>query len=203
MKRLYNWFHKYYGFIERSLGPVLGKVMNSALISVPDASGKTALEYACGSGLLTLRLAGIFKSVEGIDASIGMLRRANKRAHDAGLVIHFREGNILEPGEPPASFDYVFVSFALHLFSPEDETFILKKLLAIAREAVIVIDHGRKRDALTAFVEWLEGSYYDRFITQDFAAVAGEIGAARFEEHSIEGCSVMFFYQAITDKSRD
>ncbi len=194
MKRLYNWFHNYYGGIEKSLGPKLDGVLDAAIAGLPDVKNRTVLEYACGSGLLSLKLAGLFKSVEGRDSSEGMIRRALGRAADEGAGnVTFWIGDILAPDEVPDSYDYVFVSFALHLFSPESEVNILKRLLQIAREAVIIIDHGRTWSIATAIIEWLEGGYYDAFIRQDFGRFAEMIGAAGFSEDEINDCSVLMF----------
>ncbi|MBN1532032.1 MAG: class I SAM-dependent methyltransferase [Spirochaetes bacterium] len=195
MKRLYDWFHRYYWIIERGLGPRLERIVAGTVTAIPGVREKTALDWACGSGLLTVPLARLFRSVEGRDLSAGMLARAARRAAAAGLDIPFREGNILEPREPERSFDYVFVSFALHLFPPEEQEGILRRLLRIAREAVVVIDHGRRWNPATAIVEWLEGSHYDRYLKTDFAAMARATGAARFEERTIEGYSLLLFHR--------
>ncbi len=193
MRKFYNWFYKYYGGIERTLGEPLEEVVSLKIKNIPGASGKTVLEYACGSGLLSLRLAGIFKSVDGRDLSSGMIGRAKMRAEEAGLKINFKEGNILEPDEAAQSYDYVFISFALHLFDTETEKIILKNMLEISREALIIIDHGKNWKILPAFIEWIEGSYYDRFIKTDFIGIAKEIGAAGFEEAQIADCTYMIF----------
>lgn len=196
MKRLYNRFHNYYGGIERSLGPKLDNVLSRTVAGFPDIKNRTVLEYACGSGLLSLKLARLFKSLEGRDSSEGMIGRARRRADAEGVGnASFRAGNILEPDEEPDSYDYVFVSFALHLFSPETEMKILGHLLRIAREAVVIIDHGRKWSIVTAVVEWLEGGYYDVFIKQDFRQFAEMIGAAGFSEDEIDACSVLMFWK--------
>lgn len=194
MKRFYNWFHAYYGSIEKSLDPKIEAAVQQKISIIPEIKTKTALDYACGSGLLTLHLSKIFRSVSGKDASSGMLERARARALEAGSDVSFQEGNILEPVEQDKSYDYVFVSFALHLFSPEDEKFIIQRFLSVAREAVIIIDHKKKRDFPTAFVEWIEGSHYDLFIKLDFKRIALEINASKFEELEIEDCSLMIFY---------
>lgn len=195
MKRFYDWFHKYYGGIEKAIGRSLEGVVEKKLAALPGASLKNALEYACGSGSLTLELAKLFKSVRSRDLSKGMLERAKKRAVDAGLTnVTLCEGSMLQPDEPNKSYDYVFISFALHLFSPGDEKRILLALLSIARSAVVIIDHPKKWGLMTAFVEWIEGSYYDRFIRLDFSAIAKEIGAGKFEETEIMDCSVMIFH---------
>lgn len=196
MKRFYDWFHKYYGGIEKSLGPVLDEVLREKIGAFAGRESKTVLEYACGSGLLSLKLAGHFSSVEGRDASSGMIGRALMRRDAMGVAnASFRAGNILEPDERPGSYDYVFVSFALHLFAPEVARVILGKLIAIAREAVVIIDHGRKWEFMTALVEWIEGSFYDKFIRMDFVPIAREIGASRLDEEQIADCTVMVFWK--------
>lgn len=194
MKRLYNWFYKFYGLIERSLSRSIEEIVKTQIKRLPDASNKTALEYACGSGILSLYLAGIFKSFIGRDLSMGMINRAMKRAEEAGIKAVFIEGNILEPDEKAKSYDYVFVSFALHLFAPEIEKEILIKLLYIAREAVVIIEHQKKWRPFVALTEWLEGSYYDLFIKTDFARIAQEIGASGFKELEIADSTYMIFY---------
>lgn len=193
MTGLYDWFHRHYGAIEKSLGPTLARVVDDAVAPLPGIARKSAIEYACGSGLLTLQLARLFATVRGRDASKGMLSRARTRAADAVISIEFAEGNILSPAEAPKSYDYVFVSFALHLFKPGEAVAILRQLLAVAREAVIIIDHGRRWDLLTAIVEWIEGGYYDQFIRTDFQAVARAIGARGLDERQIADCTYLAF----------
>jgi ubiquinone/menaquinone biosynthesis C-methylase UbiE len=182
MRRLYNSINNIYSIIEKSTGMSAEEVINKKIINLPDIKNKSALEYACGSGALSIRLAEIFKSVKGVDLSPGMLNRAKEHAGEAGLQIDYREGNIFEPEEKENSYDYVFVSFALHLFSPEDEIKILKNMLRISREGVIIIDHGRKWNLFIAIIEWFEGSYYDKFIKINFSEIAATIGAEKFEE---------------------
>jgi ubiquinone/menaquinone biosynthesis C-methylase UbiE len=195
MKKFYNWFHSHYGIIEKSLSSTMNEVSKSVLQSIPDVKNKSAVEYACGSGLLSLHLARHFKTVEARDQSSGMLERAKKRAGEAHRTVHFSEGNILDIKEKDNSFDWSFVSFALHLFHPDQEKEIVRKLFALSRDGVIIIDHGKQWNPLSAFIEWLEGSYYDAFIKIDFSAVAKEIGVARFEEKKIKTSSVMIFYK--------
>lgn len=193
MKRLYNRIFRFYGSVEKNLSPKIDTVVRDKIAVLPDVSSCTALEYACGSGLLSLKLAPLFASVTARDGSSGMLSRARLRAQRAGLNVAFREGDILEIDEPEKSFDYAFVSFALHLFPPATEKEILRKLCSVARRAVFIIDHNRKWSLAAAIVEWMEGGYYDRFIRQDFAAVARELGCASFEETEIEECMVLMF----------
>jgi ubiquinone/menaquinone biosynthesis C-methylase UbiE len=191
MKRFYDWFYLFYGLIEKTLEPRMDAVLGRLFENPGTLSDSTAIEYACGSGSLARRLSGIFGSVEGRDTSPRMLMRARRLALAKGHHIRFEDGNVLEIHESERSYDFVFVSFALHLFSKEDILAILSKLLLVAREEVVIIDHPLKWAASTAFVEWIEGSYYDRFIELDFEALAREAGAGSFSLEEIAECSVM------------
>ena len=132
-------------------------------------------------------------SVTGRDLSSGMLERAKQRAMEAGRTVSFHEGNILAIDEPDGSFDYVFVSFALHLFSPQVEAAILHHLFRVAKKCVIIIDHSKRWEFMVALVEWIEGGHYDQYLTVDFKTLAQDIGCRSFEEVQIEDCAVMTF----------
>jgi ubiquinone/menaquinone biosynthesis C-methylase UbiE len=194
MKRFYNWFNRFYGGIEKNIGKFIAEIVDKKIALFPGVSSDTALEYCCGTGAMTLEIAKVFKFVDGKDLSKGMLDKAGQRINDAELTnVKFAEGNILNPLEPPKSYDYVLVSFALHLFSPENEKKILENFINIARKAVVIIDHGKKWGLMTAFIEWIEGSFYDKFIKLDFQSIAKDIGAKEFEESEIADSSVMIF----------
>lgn len=195
MRWLYNWFHRYYGAIEHHLDAKLDRVVRERIATLDGVGEMTALDYGCGSGLLTLKLAPHFSSVTGRDPSSGMLKRARSRVSSLGVDAAFSEGSLLAVDEPDGSVDWVFVSFALHLFSPETATEILGNLLRVSRQGVIVVDHSRKRDWATALVERLEGSWYDRFIRMDFDEAARKAGGARFEETEIAECMVLTFHK--------
>lgn len=189
MRRFYNWFARHYGRMDGALTATIDDAVAAHVAPLPGIAAKTALEYACGTGNLSLRLAAYFRTVSSRDASSGMLAKARQKA---GRTIMFSEGDLNAIDEKDASYDWVFISFALHLFSSVDEERILRRLFAIARDGVIIIDHRRKWEPLAAFVEWIEGSYYDHFIRMDFKRIAEEMGAS-FVEDDRAKCSVMTF----------
>jgi ubiquinone/menaquinone biosynthesis C-methylase UbiE len=193
MKGFYDWFWRYYDRLEPVIGPNLDQAVKSRIASIENAREMSAIDYACGTGLLTVRIAPLFRSVTGIDQSTGMLSRARSRAERAGITADFRQGNLLHVEQASDSSDWVFVSFALHLFPPRIVSEILGNLLRVARRGVIVVDHRPKWSLLDAIAEWFEGSYYDQFIRIDFSAVATEIGAASFEELVLAKCMVLTF----------
>jgi ubiquinone/menaquinone biosynthesis C-methylase UbiE len=202
MKRLYDWFHRYYGSIERSMEPTLDEVLRIKVASMEDLGTMTALDYACGSGAWTLRLARHFRAVAGRDQSRGMLSRAQERARQLRVAAEFREGSILDIDEEESSVDWAFVSFALHLFPPSTGVEILRNLMRVARQGVMVVDHSRKWALGVAIAEWLEGSHYDQFVRTDFAAVASEVGAHSFEEVTIGDAMVLTFGKAVAGAER-
>ncbi len=193
MKRLYNRIARFYGQIAGLLDQVLDPVVKQRIATLPNISSSTALEYACGTGMLSLKLAPLFKSVLSRDLSSKMLEIAKKRAGNSFTSLHFSEGNILSIDEPENSYDYVFVSFALHLFPLETEKAILQRLYLIARKAVFIIDHDRKWSLLDAIAEWLEGGYYDQFIKFDFKSIAREINCTSFSEEEFTRCRLLMF----------
>jgi ubiquinone/menaquinone biosynthesis C-methylase UbiE len=193
MQRLYNRIARFYGHIAGELDRIIDPVIRQRIATIPDTSSSTALEYACGTGLLSLKLAPIFKSVHSKDISSKMLEIAKKSAGNSFNNLHFSEGNILAIDETEKSYDYVFVSFALHLFPLETEKTILEQLYKIARRAVFIIDHDRKWRLPEAIAEWMEGSYYDQFIKFDFKSIAGQINCSSFSEEAFTRCRLLTF----------
>jgi ubiquinone/menaquinone biosynthesis C-methylase UbiE len=192
-KRLYNWFHLFYGILEKSISNTLRKAVAVHVAGIAGIEEMTAVEYGCGTGILTAQVAPLCKKVSARDISGGMLRKARARASRMSLSVEFSEGNLLEINEPDNSYDLVLLSFVLHLFTPAVQERILANLLRVARKKVIIIEHSRKWDPLTAFIEWMEGSYYELFIRMDFHTVAARINAKEFEEDDRQECLVLKF----------
>lgn len=193
MKSLYNKIGPCYGIVERHLGKTVDAIITQSILKLPAIANAAVLEYACGSGLLSLKLAPHVGSVTARDQSVGMLSRARKRAEQLGIAVTFGAGNILAPEEQENSYDYAFISFALHLFAPVEQQKILANLGRIARKAVVVIDHSRIWNVGIALLEWIEGSYYGQFIRQDFAAMAQSAGYSGVDEVEIDKSMVLIF----------
>lgn len=182
MSKFYNWFHKYYEPIERTTSSIAKEAVTELFESIKKINEKTALEYACGTGALTKHLSKYFKNVTAKDTSIGMLENAKINASLEKGNIDFRIGNILAISEKANEYDWAFISFALHLFSPENEKRIITKLLEVAREGVVVIDHRRKWGLFTALAEWIEGSHYSEYLRMDFRSIAASCNVREYNE---------------------
>jgi len=78
-------------------------------------SDMRVLDFGCGTGLLSLRLAGSVKSLTGLDNSAGMLEVFAEKAGQMGLTnvntvcLNLDEGDPLEPG-----YDLIISAMALH-----------------------------------------------------------------------------------------
>src|SRR5229473_8552048 len=66
-----------------------------------------ALDAGCGTGFLSLELAGRGHRVTGIDFAPAMLAAARRKAAAQRLTVHFEEGDAEQLPFPPGSFDLV------------------------------------------------------------------------------------------------
>ena len=83
---------------------------------VPRAGVRTVLDVGCGTGglLRQLEAAGIGDHWVGIDQSEAMVVRARGRAEEAGLVIEYRKGDILDPPCEGERFDLICACHVLY-----------------------------------------------------------------------------------------
>ena len=74
-----------------------------------------ALDFGCGTGLVTLQLAPALRSITGLDSSSGMLGRLNEKITQAGFSNVRTELCDLAAGEQPAGkYHLVTSSMTLH-----------------------------------------------------------------------------------------
>lgn len=202
MKRLYNWFHRFYGPVEASLSPSLNRALTALDPLGKRFSADSVLEWACGTGGLGYKLLPRFQTYEGRDQSQGMLSRAQGRwkryqgpekcrYHQAP----FFEGDMVCGPETGAQWDWVFMSFALHLFDAETERKILARSLAHARKGVVVIDHEQRYQPFVALIERLERSHYPEYLELDFPEVARFLGVEH-RVHPVPGLTVVEFLKS-------
>lgn len=76
----------------------------------------TVLEYGCGTGTLSLELAGQVKAIHALDISSKMLAAARKKAAERHVEnIHFVQATLSDHQYQPESFDAVLAFNILHL----------------------------------------------------------------------------------------
>lgn len=74
-----------------------------------------ALDYGCGTGLLTLALQPLVHSITGVDSSSGMLEQINTKIAEAGLTnVHTAPCNLEQENHLPGQYDLIVSSMTLH-----------------------------------------------------------------------------------------
>jgi SAM-dependent methyltransferase len=84
------------------------------LDAVAPLSGRRVLDFACGAGVTTAWLAARGGIVTGIDVSPASIARAREVAHELGLRIDFKAGELRADTYPRGSFDAIVGRYALH-----------------------------------------------------------------------------------------
>jgi ubiquinone/menaquinone biosynthesis C-methylase UbiE len=74
---------------------------------LPPARSLDALDAGCGTGFLSLELAGRGHRVTGVDFAPSMIARAESKAAERGLAVRFERADAEQLPYPPASFDLV------------------------------------------------------------------------------------------------
>lgn len=86
------------------------------------------LELACGTGILSVQLAGSVKILEATDFSEDMIKQAKKKNHSSRL--HFSVQDATALPYAPGTFDAVVISNALHIMtSPEKALAEIRRVL--------------------------------------------------------------------------
>ncbi len=86
------------------------------------------LELACGTGILSVQLAGNVKMLEATDFSEEMIKQAKRKCHSSRL--HFSVQDATALPYAPETFDAVVISNALHIMpSPEKALAEIRRVL--------------------------------------------------------------------------
>jgi len=92
------------------------QVTTAIASSIPISKEMKALDYGCGSGLVTLGLLPLLGQITGADSSKGMLDVLARKALDRGLnnvsVLHIQSGEALDGLE--GNFDLIVSSMTMH-----------------------------------------------------------------------------------------
>ncbi len=76
----------------------------------------TVLDYACGTGVVTYKIAADVKEVLAIDTSAGMIDLAKERAREREVAnVHFARKTIFDKGLGRESYDVILAFNILHL----------------------------------------------------------------------------------------
>lgn len=96
------------------------------------------LDFACGTGILTFKIAGAVKEVHGIDTSPRMIELAHQRARERAVGnVQFSRRTIFDEALGAASFDVVLAFNVLHLV--EDPGAVLRRAGELTRPGGLVV----------------------------------------------------------------
>jgi 2-polyprenyl-3-methyl-5-hydroxy-6-metoxy-1,4-benzoquinol methylase len=90
-------------------------VVNSIIKEIQLRNDMNVLDYGCGSGLITLNLQPLVKSITGMDSSRGMIEVLQNKVKTKGLQnIHARLMDLEQAPEVDDKFHLIVSSMALH-----------------------------------------------------------------------------------------
>ena len=91
--------------------------------------GMRVLEIGCGTGTLTVMMAGRGAQITGVDASPAMLSEAQRKVTAAGLEdraeLKFMDATMIGERFSPGSFDLIVSTLVFSELSPQEQRYVL------------------------------------------------------------------------------
>lgn len=114
-------------------------VANKIVERVSLTQDMKALEFGCGTGLVTVLMAPMLGSITAVDSSENMLAELQKKIGDMEIVnIEYHKLDIGEQAVPGSGYDFIFSNMTFHHI--EDGDALLKKLCgALASGGVLAL----------------------------------------------------------------
>lgn len=151
---------------------VLTDIRRQALQQI-DATDKSVLDVATGTGSLALELSETAKEVAGIDLSAEMLAIARKKNRSSNL--SFLEMDAIKMKFDDESFDIVTIGLGLHDMPPDIRLLVLQEIKRVLKQDgklyILEYDLPENEVAKSVFpplINILESRYYLDFIKSDF-----------------------------------
>lgn len=144
------------------------------------------LELACGTGILSVQLAGNVKMLEATDFSEEMIKQAKQKCHSSRL--HFSVQDATALPYAPETFDVVIISNALHIMpSPEKALAEIRRVLK--QDGILIAPtftaagsvSGRLKirimelSGFKVFHKWKPREYLDFLRTNGFIVTVGKV----------------------------
>lgn len=127
------------------------EVAEGIISTVKPTASMTALDFGCGTGLVTFNLQPYLARIDGIDSSRGMLEVLEKKCRDSGITNVRALHCDLERGEcPQGSYDLIVSSMTLHHIAELPPLFRLFAELLNSGGAVCLADLDKE-----------DGSFHD------------------------------------------
>lgn len=146
----------------------------------------TVLELACGTGLISVQLAGSVKMLEATDFSENMIKQARAKAHSSRL--HFSAQDATALPYAYETFDAVIISNALHIM-PNPEKALSEIRRVLKRDGILIAPtftaagsvYGRVRIRIMelagfkVFHKWTPESYLEFLRANGFSVTDSEV----------------------------
>ncbi len=109
-----------------------GAAAQAILRAIPLNRQMTALEFGCGTGLVTMQMAPHLRHIDAIDTSAGMLEVLNRKIQaQSAANITTRQIDLMADSLPGVSFDFIFSSMVLHHI--EDTKDLLRRFFRLLK----------------------------------------------------------------------
>lgn len=107
-----------------------GEISDSILKTLPLSGEWDALDFGCGTGLVTMQLAPSLRSITGVDSSSGMIDRLDKKIRQSGYTNVRTEMCDVDKGSLPTG-KYHLITSAMTLHHVEKLAPLLQSLKAL------------------------------------------------------------------------
>ncbi|GAB6976353.1 class I SAM-dependent methyltransferase [Prevotella falsenii] len=181
---------KYYTFFEKLYN---GRVNREICRKVAEriSPDDEVLECACGTGMISVHIAAICKSLTATDFSDGMLVQTYKRCKNLDNV-RIEKGNILQLNYVDESFDKVIAANVIHLL--EHPEIALGELLRVCKkggEVIIPTYLVNRTWSVSQFFVWFVNrftkTFIGRFNEKTYKAFFEKLGFTNVSYELIEG----------------
>lgn len=174
--KLFSRWAPFYDGFELILSDVRNKVAHEI-----NATNKTILDVATGTGSLAIALSPKAKKVVGIDLSSKMLAVARKKNSNGNL--SFLQMDASKMDFHDNEFDIITISLGLHDMPLEVRTAVLEEVKRVLKKdgSLYILEYDLPPNKLAAwcsarFINSYESKYYLKFIQSDFAAYLNTFG---------------------------
>ena len=171
---------------EDYFGPAIFEPLTQVLLEyAPPQPGERVLDLACGTGIVTRRVApmvGAGGRVVGVDINPGMIEVAQAQPAPEGAPIEWRQGDALTLDLPDGAFDVVLLQQGLQFFSDRPEGLLqMRRVLADGGRVVLAVWQGFDRHPLYEALADAEVPYLNELgvnVTRAEVAAAFSLGDA-------------------------
>lgn len=180
---VYDLFENAYnGKVNRELSERVAEYMEEA---------DRVLECACGTGMISKRIAPKCKELIATDFSVGMLKQARKTCADFDNVKLYK-ANILELKCKDESFDKVVAGNVIHLLNNPGEA--LEELIRVCRKGGKIIiptyvnqENNGKPSVFIKTIEKFGAGFKRQFTFESYKQFFADLGQYNVEYELVEG----------------